>query len=148
MSKQDAKVGQTLPRARQDAFLALIRAHDVLVRQTQDLMKGFGVSPSQYNVLRILRGAGEEGKPSQSIAEDMISQVPDVSRLVSRLVAAGLASRCADSDDRRIVRVLITSQGLAMLTAMDRPVADLHSTVLGVMSPKELRQLVGLLEKI
>ena len=137
-----------LQQVRQDTFLALIRAHDVLVRQTQELMKGFGVSQSQYNVLRILRGAGEEGKPSQSIADDMVSQVPDVSRLVSRLVDAGLASRCADPGDRRVVRVMVTSQGLALLAAMDQPVADLHTTVLGAMSSKDLKQFKGLLKKI
>ena len=137
-----------LQQVRQDTFLALIRAHDVLVRQTQELMKGFGVSQSQYNVLRILRGAGEEGKPSQSIADDMVSQVPDVSRLVSRLVDAGLASRCADPGDRRVVRVMVTFQGLALLAAMDQPVADLHSTVLGGISSKELKQLKSLLKKI
>lgn len=133
---------------RQDTFLALVAANDHLNRHTLAFMKGYGLSPPQYNVLRILRGAGAEGKPSQSIAADMISKVPDVSRLVGRLVVAGLADRHSDPDDRRVVRVVITPAGLALLESMDEPIAELHTSVLQRLPVGELTTLLGLLEKI
>lgn len=133
---------------RQDAFLALLVAHDTLQRRLNAFMKGFGLTSHQYNVLRILRGAGPGGKPSQSIAADMISKVPDVTRLVDRLAAAGLVGREPDPDDRRVVRVKILPEGLALLSRMDGPISDLHADVLSGLTHADLRALTGLLARL
>jgi len=138
----------TLRERRQQAFLALMVAHDAQQRRTHEFMKGFGLTVHQYNVLRILRGAGPEGKPSQSIAADMISKVPDVTRLVDRLSAAGLAARRPDPDDRRVVRVVILPKGLDLLARMDEPIHDLHAQVLADLSAEELATLTELLARI
>ena len=118
-------------RLLQEAFLALAVAYDRLYRHTAAFMRDYGLTQPQYNVLRILRGAGEAGKPSQRIADDMINKVPDVTRLVDRLAEAGLAARSRDPDDGRVVRVVITAAGLDLLARMDAPVHDLHAAVLG-----------------
>lgn len=133
---------------RQRAFLALMVAHDAQQRKTHAFMKGFGLTVHQYNVLRILRGAGPGGKPSQSIAADMISKVPDVTRLVDRLSAAGFVAREPDPDDRRVVRVKILRPGLDLLARMDEPIHELHDQVLGDFDAAELEALLGLLERI
>ncbi|HPF34186.1 MarR family transcriptional regulator [bacterium] len=138
----------TLRGRRQEAFLALMVAHDALQRRTQEFMKGFGLTVHQYNVLRILRGAGPAGKPSQSIAADMISKVPDVTRLVDRLSAAGYVTRGPDPDDRRVVRVRILPKGLELLAAMDEPIHDLHALALGDLTASELDTLLALLRRL
>ena len=130
------------------AFVALIGANERLNRRTVDLMKPWNVTPQQYNVLRILRGVGEEGKPSQRIAEDMISKVPDVTRLVDRLAAAGLAERRTDPRDRRVVRVVVTEAGLALLDRMDGSLKDLHANALSAFSDEELARIGDWLDRI
>ena len=130
------------------AFVALITAHDRLHRGTGISMKPWGVTGPQYNVLRILKGAGFEGKRSQAIAEDMISKVPDVTRLVDRLEAAGLAERRADPGDRRAVRVVITDKGTGLLERMEKPIRKLHEQVLGDLDDRELGVLTELLIRI
>ncbi len=130
------------------AFVALVSASDRFNRRLARFMREWGLTVPQYNVLRILRGAGPEGRPSRSIADDMISQVPDVTRLVDRLVAAGFAERRTDPDDGRVVRVQITAEGRDLLARMDEPVAGLHGAVLGDLAPAELDGLVGMLERI
>lgn len=130
------------------AFVALISANERLNRRTVELMKPWDVTPQQYNVLRILRGTGPDGKPSQQIAGDMISKVPDITRLVDRLASAGLAERRDDSRDRRVVRVAITEAGLELLDRMDGALKDLHVHTLGGFTDEELVQLGDLLGRI
>lgn len=132
----------------QDAFLAVIVAHDRLQRRAVGFMRRYDLTQSQYNVLRILRGAGPEGKPSQRIADDMISKVPDVTRLVDRLVEAGYAGRERDRDDGRIVRVVITAAGLDLLARIDEPIHDLHDGALGDLTDHELKALAKAARKV
>ena len=127
------------------AFVALITAGERMNRNVADFMKQWDVTGPQYNALRILRGADRHGKPSQRIADDMISKVPDVTRLVDRLESAGLAERRTDPDDRRVVRVAITVQGLALLDRIEGPIRDLHEHTLGRYSDAELENIVDLL---
>ncbi|MFL5507358.1 MAG: MarR family winged helix-turn-helix transcriptional regulator [Gemmatimonadales bacterium] len=104
-----------------------------------------GISPSQYNLLRILRGAGAEGRTMSEIAERMINRDPDVTRLADRTVKLGLARRRRDGDDRRVVKLLISPDGLAMLTRLDEAVAVFLKKALGGLGPKKLRLLRDLL---
>jgi DNA-binding MarR family transcriptional regulator len=103
------------------------------------------ISPSQYNLLRILRGAGVGGRTMREIADRMINRDPDVTRLADRTVKLGLARRMRDTDDRRVVKLYITEKGAALLTRLDEVVHDFLEQVLGGLGPKRLRSLRDLL---
>jgi DNA-binding MarR family transcriptional regulator len=120
--------------------------------QAQRLLRPHGLSPAGYNVLRILRGHSPSGRAPKpltctQIRTDMITAVPDLTRLVDRLVADGLVARCPSPADARAVHVAITDQGRKLLAALDEPVRELHRTQLGHLSERELAQLSKLLVK-
>ncbi len=132
----------------ESTFVALVTANDRLNRAVAAFMKTWGITGTQYNVLRILRGAGPDGQRSQRIADDMISKVPDITRLVDRLVTAGLAERRTDADDRRVVKVVVTASGLDLLARMDEPIRALHEQVLGGMTSRDLKIVRDLLGEL
>lgn len=103
------------------------------------------ISPSQYNLLRILRGAGVEGRTMREVAERMINRDPDVTRLADRTVKLGLARRMRDSEDRRVVKLFITERGLELLARLDEAVHVFLKQALGGLGPKRLRALRDLL---
>jgi DNA-binding MarR family transcriptional regulator len=113
----------------------------------QYLKRSEGLSLSQYNILRILRGARSEALRISQIGERMIYRDPDVTRLVDRLVREGLARRRADPDDRRVVRVEITREGLALLERLDEDVDRYARAVMAGLDPKRLRTLDVLLNE-
>ncbi len=131
----------------QETALNLFRTMDHLQQDSFRLFQEHGLSGPQYNVLRILRGHGGEGRSCCEIAADMITRTPDITRLVDRLEQAGWVQRRRDPDDRRIVRVQITAAGLELLSRLDQPVRDLHKRQLGHLSRSELRELNRLLVK-
>jgi DNA-binding MarR family transcriptional regulator len=104
-----------------------------------------GISPSQYNLLRILRGAGVQGRTMREIAERMINRDPDVTRLADRTVKLGLARRLRGLEDRRVVKLFITDKGLAMLARLDEAVETFLKQALGALGPRRLRALRDLL---
>jgi DNA-binding MarR family transcriptional regulator len=132
----------------QEVALNLARTHDQLFHPFQELFETHGLSAPQYNVLRILRGHGPAGVPSCEVGAQMVARTPDVTRLVDRLEAAGLACRCRTPDDRRVVLVRITPAGLNLLEKLDRPVMDLHRRALAHLSRAELEELNRLLVKV
>lgn len=134
----------------QEAYIALQRTSGILSADFQRLLKPHGLSEATYNVLRILRGAiAEDGtRTCSEIGEHMVTPVPDVTRLVDRLVDQGLVRRARDGNDRRITRVRITRAGLDTLTALDKPVLRAHKEQLGHVSDRDLGQLLVLLAKI
>ena len=100
----------------QEAYLSLLRTADILQSQVEAKLKDFGLTGTQYNALRILRGAGKEGLPCSEIAERMITRDPDVTRLLNRLEKRGLTTRVHDKRDRRVIHGKITAAALlAML---------------------------------
>ena len=103
------------------------------------------ISGSQYNLLRILRGAGAEGRTMSEIADRMINRDPDVTRLADGMVKRGLARRIRDEEDRRVVKLFITQPGLDMLARLDEPVEQFMATALGSLGPKRLKALNELL---
>ena len=105
------------------------------------------ISPSQYNLLRILRGAGSQGRTMSEIAERMINRDPDVTRLADRTVKQGLARRQRDTDDRRVVQLFVTDKGLELLSRLDEPVQVFLKQALGGLGPKRLKLLRGLLDQ-
>jgi DNA-binding MarR family transcriptional regulator len=129
----------------QEAFLNLARTWDVLNGESATFLKAAGITASQYNVLRILRGAGE-ALACGEIAERMIARDPDITRLLDRMEKAGLVSRCREQADRRVVCTRITDAGRTLLAKLDPQVLAAHRKQLGHMKPTELQKLIELLE--
>jgi len=129
-----------------EAMLNLSRTQEVLRAPLEGLMKERGLSASSYNVLRILRGAADEGLPCREIGDRMVTRVPDVTRLLDRLEAADLVQRRRCTEDRRVVRTHITAEGLSLLSSLDEPLRTLQHQLLGHMSPQDLNTLSRLLE--
>jgi len=130
----------------EEAFVALQRTADRLQRRVAEMLKQHGLSPTQYNALRILRGAGPEGLPCREAAERMINRDPDMTRLLDRLERRGLVERNRQHSDRRVITTRITNTGLDLLKGLDRPVEDFHRQLLGSIGEAKLQLLVQLLE--
>ena len=130
--------------AEEAAFLDLLRTTDVLSRRLVHVLKTEDLSATQYNVLRILRGA-PEGLACGEIGSRMITRDPDVTRLLDRLEKRGLISRWRETKDRRTVMARITPEGLALLSRLDEPVQAAHRKQLGHLGRGRLRTLAKLL---
>ena len=131
----------------EELFLEIQRTADVLMQGLELLLKPSGLTQTQYNVLRILRGAGPEGLLCREVAERMVNHDPDVTRLLDRLESCRLIGRSRDEGDRRVVRVRISEHGMNLLGGLDLLVAGLHLRQLGHLSGQRLRKLIGLLEE-
>lgn len=131
-----------------EAVVALQVATARVVEPLARYLRGEGITLAQYNVLRILRGAGEAGLPSGEIAARMIDRDPDITRLVDRLVRDDLAVRDRHDGDRRVVLVRITPAGLDLLTRTDAAMADLPCDLLGGLGQDRLKTLLDLLEDV
>lgn len=130
-----------------EAFLNLQRTADLLRRETVDLLKPYGLSPTGYNVLRILRGAGLEGLPCSEVSNRLVAHDPDVTRLADRLAEAGLLTRERRSRDRRVVVLRITPDGLVLLEQIDPQTVALHRRQLSHLGESSLDSLINLLEQ-
>ena len=127
-------------------MLNLLRTSDQLQIRFSRLFRHFGLTPQQYNVLRILRGEGR-ALPILEIAARMITVVPGITGLVDRLESTSLVERKRCDQDRRVIYVAITPRALDILAEIDAPLNALHREVLGHLSPEELTTLSRLLEK-
>ena len=132
----------------QEVTLNLLRAADFLSGGFQSLFERHGISAQQYNVLRILRGHRETGLPCQKILAQMITQIPDITRLVDRLEANGFVQRERTEQDRRLVILHITAVGLNLLAQLHQPLLDLHRGQMQHMARAELSELNRLLDKL
>ena len=133
------------PCPEEAAFLELLRTTDTLSRALVPVLKAEDLSPNQYNVLRILRGA-PEGLPCGEIANRMITRDPDITRLLDRLEKRKWVSRCRETQDRRTVLTRITPEGLQILASLDVPVREVHIQQLGHLGTKQLQALTRLLQ--
>ncbi|MET0395243.1 MAG: MarR family transcriptional regulator [Longimicrobiaceae bacterium] len=129
----------------QEAHLSIERTAAVLGHALAEVLKPSGITATQYNVLRILRGAGEAGLCRSAVRERLVAQVPDVTRILDRMEDAGLVARERDAADRRFVTTRITPAGLELLAGLDAPIADAHRRQLGHLGEAKLRTLVELL---
>ena len=129
----------------EEAHLSIIRTADLLTRVLAFALKGHGLTQTQYNVLRILRGAGAEGLPSGEVAERMITREPDITRLLDRMESRGWVHRRKDPEDRRVTRAWITLAGRELTDRLDAPVAELQRDCLGVLGEAKLAELSDLL---
>jgi DNA-binding MarR family transcriptional regulator len=130
----------------EEAFLNLLRTADALSRGEAVVLKPANLSPNQYNALRILRGAGEEGVTCSELGSRLIERDPDVTRLIDRLEERGLMRRTRDARDRRVYRNVITPAGVELLASLDEPLAAVHKKQMGHLSPEKLATLISLLE--
>lgn len=132
----------------QEAFLALGRSWSVLEHSAAEALRSHGITPKQYNVLRILRGAGEGGLCRGEIMDRMISSVPDATRLLDRLQAAGLIVRGRSEEDRRFVTAHLTDAGAQLLADLDEVVLGMHREQFSAFTEDELRTLLRLLAEL
>lgn len=140
------EIGKRRPfeRAEVEAYLNLVRTHEHLEAACARFFKGHGISGPQYNVLRILRGHGQRMRTRQ-VADEMVTREPDITRLLDRLVRRGLIVRERCAQDRRVVWVELAEAGAVLLKALDRPVAELHRSMLGHLDERKIRTLSRLL---
>jgi len=131
----------------EEALLNLMRTADCLERAMQHITRAWGITATQYNVLRILRGAQPQGLTCSAIGARMITADPDITRLVARLKALKLVRQQRDKRDRRMVWTVISPQGLALLEAMDPAVGKFPNEMLDHLDQSELAHLVSLLER-
>jgi DNA-binding MarR family transcriptional regulator len=110
-----------------------------------ELLRPHGISGTQYNVLRILRGAGPDGLCRNELRDRMLTRMPDMTRLLDRMEDAGLVARTRDAEDRRLVSTRITKEGRKLVDELDGPMDKLHRDQLGHLSAPQLRTLVDLL---
>jgi DNA-binding MarR family transcriptional regulator len=129
-------------------FVALVKAADTLALQAEQLFKASGLSATQYNVLRILRGAEPAGLACRAIGDRMISHDPDITRLLDRMEKRGLITRERQTDDRRVVKTRITPAGLAALKTLDAPVREMHKKQFAHISATKLKTLSELLSEL
>lgn len=145
-SRQSAAGAKPLRTLEQTVFLQIQKTADALMGELADLLKPAGLSPTQYNVLRVLRAAGADGMPCGRIAERMLTREPDITRLLDRLQKRGLIARGRDPRDRRVVLGRIAAKGLKMLERLDEPVLELHRSQLRHLGGGRLRELADLLQ--
>ena len=145
-----AEIQQTKPFSslEDEAVVALQRTADRLHWRLGEMLKAHGLSPTQYNALRILRGAGDQGRACSEIAERMVNRDPDITRLVDRLERRGLAVRSREGRDRRVITTRITPAGLELLQTLDGPVEELNRKMMGPLGGQRLQTLIRVLEVI
>lgn len=132
----------------QEAGLSLLRAADAFRRALTTVVEPHGITMQQYNVLRILRGAGEQGLPTLAVGERMIERTPGVTRLLDRLERDGFVVRERCAEDRRRVYARITPEGEALLAAIDGPLAETEDEAFARFTPDEVAMLVEGLERL
>jgi len=132
----------------EEASIAILRTGDLLQQQLVELLRPYGLSPTQFNALRILRGAGETGLPCSEIGERMINHDPDITRLLDRLEQRDLVARQRDPKDRRVHIARITKTGLDLLKGLDKPVEEFHRVTTAEIGESNLKSLIRLLDKL
>lgn len=144
----ELKQNKAFKSVEEEALLSIARTAALLEHATAQALKPFGITPTQYNVLRILRGAGPGGLCRHAVGERLVRRVPDVTRLLDRMEETGLIARTRGDADRRYVTTCITKKGLDLLTKTDKEICDIHHEQLGHVDKRSLRTLIELLAKV
>ncbi len=145
--QHELKKKQPFESLDQEAALGILRTGDQLQIRFARLLREHELTPSQYNVLRILRGEGKS-LPILEIAGRTITVVPGITGLIDRLERAGFVNRVRCEEDRRVIYVALAERGTQTLTELDKPIAELHQQLLGHLAQAELKELIRLLEKV
>ncbi len=143
------EIKQTRPfrSLEEEVMLGLARTADAMARTSEVVLKASGLTPTQYNVLRILRGAGTAGLSCGEVASRMITRDPDLTRLFDRLEARALVKRARDGQDRRVVTTRISAEGIELLKQLDEPVQEANRKAVGHLGPEKLQTLAQLLDE-
>jgi len=145
--QQELKKKRPFESLEEEVTLSIVRTSDRLQHRFAQLLREHGLTPSQYNVLRILRGEGKP-LPILEIASRTVTVVPGITGLIDRLEQAGFANRLRCEKDRRVIYVGLTDAGADVLAGLDEPLIALHRKLLSHLSQAEMKELVRLLEKI
>jgi DNA-binding MarR family transcriptional regulator len=146
--KDELKMTRPFKSLEEEAILSIARTAALLEHAGSEYLKPFGLTITQYNVLRILRGAGENGLCRNEIGERLVTKVPDVTRLLDRIEGAGLIVRHRGGSDRRFVTTRITEKGLKTLEKIDRQLPEMHRQQVGHVAQTRLRELIDLLQEV
>ena len=144
--QEESRRKKPLPSPEEAVFLNILRTAEALSWGVAETLKGADLTPAQYNVLRILRGAGGEGASCGQISERMVTKDSDITRLLERLDTRGLITRERDGQDRRYITVRITAEGLSLLDSLDEPIAQCHKRQIGHLGKDRLASLGKLLD--
>jgi DNA-binding MarR family transcriptional regulator len=145
--KAELKQNKSFETLEDEVFVNIIRTAEVLTRKEAEFFKRYELTPSQFNVLRILRGAEPDGLICREISERMIAFDPDMTKLLDRLEARNFVTRDRQQKDRRVITVKVTDEGLALLKTIDQPILNMVGKALGHLSEKKLRTLNELIEE-
>ena len=145
-SSSPARRSQRFDSLEQEAYLNIWRTYDRLRAAEEVLFEKFGLTPQQYNALRLLKAKHPEKLPTLALAARLVSRAPDIPRLLDRLADRGLIDRERPPENRRLVRIGITSAGLTLLDQLDQPVRECHTWQLGHLTPRQLNELIDLLQ--
>jgi DNA-binding MarR family transcriptional regulator len=150
MTDLKTEIKQTKPfgSLQEEAHLNIVRTAAMLSHAFNEAIRGRGITGTQYNALRVLRGAGEKGLCRNEVRDRLVAQVPDASRLLDRLERMGLIERQRQDGDRRYVTTRITPAGRQLLAELDGPVCQLHRAQIDAATDEELRTVVSVLERI
>jgi DNA-binding MarR family transcriptional regulator len=144
--KQEIAQDSPFSSLEEEALLSLLRTSDCLQRAFQRKTRGWGVTSTQYNVLRILRGAQPRGLPCSAIGSRMVTAEPDITRLLTRLKALKFIHQQRDRHDRRVVWTRISEKGIDLLEQMDPVIVEIPGQLLGHLSKAALAELIRVLE--
>jgi DNA-binding MarR family transcriptional regulator len=146
--RDELKMAKPFKSVEEEAILSIARTAALIEHAGAEALKPFDLTITQYNVLRILRGAGSDGLCRNEVGERLVTKVPDVTRLLDRMEAATLIVRERGGQDRRFVATRLTDKGLKLLEKIDRELPAIHGRQLGHVSQKRLRELISILEEV
>ena len=132
----------------QEAQLSVVRTSAMLVDAFERMLKPYGITATQYNVLRILRGAEPDGLCRNDLRDRMITRMPDVTRLLDRMEESDLIDRSRETNDRRMVMTRITAKGRRLLDELEDPVAREHERAFAALTKEQMRTLIGQLAAV
>ena len=146
--RSDIKQVKPFKSLEEEVLLTIVRTAADLEHQLEQELKPFGITSTQYNVLRILRGAGTDGLCRNEVGTRLVRPVPDVTRLLDRMDEAGLIARERGGMDRRYVTTRLTTKGLDLVNTLDRDIVKIHQEQLGHMGRARMKALLGLLAEV
>ena len=143
--RDDLRQTKPFTSLQQEAMLNVVRTAATMADAINEMLKPYGISMTQFNVLRILRGAEPAGLCRNELRDRMLTKMPDVTRLLDRMEEAGLVARSRDNEDRRQVSTKITPAGRQLVDSLGAPASQLHQRRLGHMTAEQLSSLIELL---
>jgi DNA-binding MarR family transcriptional regulator len=146
--QREIRQGKPFRSRGQEVVVSLLRTADLVRRVVGRTLEPYDITAQQYNVLRILRGAGEQGLPTLEIADRMIEQAPGVTRLLDRLEVKGFVRRQRCAQDRRQVLCWLTPAGLELVERLDEPIDSADAEAVAMLSPEEQDRLLRMLDAI